>query len=109
MFLINLKKEKEVAKRKREKIPPILLIPIERLRLGKRTLNALTKNDISFVGELCELGESEILAMNGIGKVCLEEIKAELWRIDNLVPPMAIKKTFRGFARKCKRLKEKAS
>lgn len=51
---------------------------IEVLDLPMRAYNALKRNGISAVGDLCQLSEEEFLRMRNAGQKGLEEVKAKL-------------------------------
>lgn len=53
---------------------------IKSLYLSKRTTNALIKNGVTTVEELCALSEEGLMAMRGMGVTCVEEIKTLLER-----------------------------
>ena len=66
---------------KKEIDPDILKTRIDTLELSTRTLNALSDANIRTVGGLVRKKESDLLAIEGLGKKAVEEIKAVLDRL----------------------------
>lgn len=70
----------EVEAREAAKTP--LDLPIAELGLNKRTLNVLVENDVTvvedFLDKFAEIGDDGFLAMSGIGRQALAEIKKSL-------------------------------
>ena len=74
--------------------PPIALkipaeqynIPVERLELSSRTLNCLKRAAINRVGEVLELGKTDLLRIRNFGEKSYTELYGRLREI-NLLPP----------------------
>lgn len=78
----------EVEAREAARTP--LDLPITELGLNKRTLNVLQENDVNvvqdFLNKFAEEGDEGFLAMNGIGRQALAEIKKSLRNADYEIP-----------------------
>ncbi len=78
----------EVEARESAKTP--LDLPITELGLNKRTLNVLQENGVNvvqdFLNKFAEEGDEGFLAMNGIGRQALAEIKKSLRNADYEIP-----------------------
>jgi DNA-directed RNA polymerase subunit alpha len=86
----TLKKEKKEAKpakgKKKEKkakkgTEDLAKLPVEELKISTRTLNALLNAHIKTVGGLLKKREGDILALEGMGKKGLKEVKKALKKI----------------------------
>ena len=56
-------------------IPWLQSTPIEDLQLPIRIINCLHRNKVVTVAELVQLGDKEIMAMNGMGKTAIKDIR----------------------------------
>ena len=56
-------------------IPWLQSTPIEDLQLPIRIINCLHRNKVVTVAELVQLGDKEIMAMNGMGKAAIKDIR----------------------------------
>lgn len=61
-----------------EAVTELLSMPVEKLELTVRAMNALGKEGIKTLGELVKKTEEEISEMRNVGKKCLTEIQEKL-------------------------------
>ncbi len=73
------KERKEVIKAKPKEVPEAT--PIKELKLSTHTFNVLTKAKIVSAGEVVKLTEKELLALEGLGKTALKELRKELKKL----------------------------
>lgn len=74
--------EEEKEEEVKEKDEDLMKTRVDSLNLSTRTLNALTDSNVRTVGGLVKKKERDVLAMEGLGKKGIDEIKAELKEID---------------------------
>lgn len=74
--------EEEKEEEVKEKDEDLMKTRVDSLNLSTRTLNALTDSNVRTVGGLVKKKEKDVLAMEGLGKKGIDEIKAELKEID---------------------------
>lgn len=75
---------KEVEEKPEIKVAPeeTLKTKVEDLKISKRTLHALQKNDIKTVGGILRRGEKSLLELEGMGEKGIKEIKKVLKKLN---------------------------
>ncbi len=53
-------------------------MPVDKLNLSVRTMNALRRSNITTVGELIRMGEKELMSLRNFGQKSKEELEAKL-------------------------------
>lgn len=84
--IVSLLKELDIRKNeKRNELPPDS--PVRVLGLTPRSYNRLIANSIETVGDLVSCKESTLMHFRGMGKTCVEDIKAALAKYDYELAP----------------------
>ncbi|MCK9193951.1 MAG: DNA-directed RNA polymerase subunit alpha, partial [Nevskia sp.] len=78
-IFVDLEGEEEVGVVVSKKdLNPILFRPIDDLELGVRSTNCLKAENVYYIGDLVQRGESELMKTPNLGKKSLNEIKEAL-------------------------------
>jgi len=78
-IFVDLEGEEEVGTvTSKRDLNPILFRPIDDLELGVRSTNCLKAENVYYIGDLVQRGESELMKTPNLGKKSLNEIKEAL-------------------------------
>ena len=78
-IFVDLESEEEVVGTVTKKdLNPILFRPIDDLELGVRSTNCLKAENVYYIGDLVQRGETELMKTPNLGKKSLNEIKEAL-------------------------------